>query len=412
MRSHARDLYVYLVPALLRFCFVYATDAHDASQADVRADKLDDQKGHLKAFGESGTRLEVDVSDKFPPPEEFFRKYVQQSRPLKLQGAVRDTRACRLWTDDYLLSLELPEGEGAHVFLETRKKENRTQETLSMHFHEFLKVYNGTEYYMVDEVPEYLRSDVMLPCSLQCPELYQGDKMALAMMWFSSGGTKSVVHTDSFDNINCLFRGEKTFIMVDPAVHREKVDLNNEGAHSDIDVDSVDLTKHPKLAEVEFYHINMTAGDCLYIPYIWIHQVRSYNSNVAVNFWWNHYASLDALEKGMSCLDTCDHQLTLKDVRFGGADAFQEPEGIRDLLVNMLISSGQLDPQDLLQTLTKMFDQLDLDKDGVLTLPEAKQTTNAMWKEIANDMAVLTSMLDDLYPDAVEEGNGHIKDEL
>ena len=36
------------------------------------------------------------------------------------------------------------------------------------------------------------------------------------MMWFSSGGTKSTVHTDSVDNINCLFSGNKTFVFVDP----------------------------------------------------------------------------------------------------------------------------------------------------------------------------------------------------
>ena len=45
------------------------------------------------------------------------------------------------------------------------------------------------------------------------------------LMWFSSGGTKSVIHTDAFDNINCVFRGEKTFVMVDPARDREKVQL-------------------------------------------------------------------------------------------------------------------------------------------------------------------------------------------
>lgn len=43
------------------------------------------------------------------------------------------------------------------------------------------------------------------------------------VMWFSSGGTKSVVHTDSVDNINCLYRGEKTLFMVDPAVHGKNV---------------------------------------------------------------------------------------------------------------------------------------------------------------------------------------------
>ena len=33
---------------------------------------------------------------------------------------------------------------------------------------------------------------------------------------------------------------------------------------------SVDFTKFPGMAEVEYYyHVNMTAGDCLYIPYKW-----------------------------------------------------------------------------------------------------------------------------------------------
>jgi len=44
-------------------------------------------------------------------------------------------------------------------------------------------------------------------------------------MWFSSGGTKSVVHTDSVDNINCLFRGQKSFVMVDPIKYGDKVCL-------------------------------------------------------------------------------------------------------------------------------------------------------------------------------------------
>lgn len=34
-------------------------------------------------------------------------------------------------------------------------------------------------------------------------------------MWFSSGGTKSVLHSDNVDNINCLFSGEKELYMVD-----------------------------------------------------------------------------------------------------------------------------------------------------------------------------------------------------
>ena len=43
------------------------------------------------------------------------------------------------------------------------------------------------------------------------------------IMWFSSGGTQSVVHTDAVDNINCVFDGSKEFVLIDPGLHVEKV---------------------------------------------------------------------------------------------------------------------------------------------------------------------------------------------
>ena len=36
-----------------------------------------------------------------------------------------------------------------------------------------------------------------------------------AVLWFSSGGTKSVLHNDSVDNINCLLDGQKSIVMID-----------------------------------------------------------------------------------------------------------------------------------------------------------------------------------------------------
>ena len=35
-----------------------------------------------------------------------------------------------------------------------------------------------------------------------------------AIVWFSSGGTKSVLHFDSVDNINCLFDGTKELVLI------------------------------------------------------------------------------------------------------------------------------------------------------------------------------------------------------
>ena len=36
-------------------------------------------------------------------------------------------------------------------------------------------------------------------------------------MWFSGGGTTSGLHSDGIDNINCIFDGWKTMVMIDKA---------------------------------------------------------------------------------------------------------------------------------------------------------------------------------------------------
>lgn len=59
-------------------------------------------------------------------------------------------------------------------------------------------------------------------------------------MWFSSGGTKSVAHTDDYDNILCLLQGRKKLILVDPYKYPDAaqniIDIRD-GSYSSMDVD-------------------------------------------------------------------------------------------------------------------------------------------------------------------------------
>lgn len=47
-------------------------------------------------------------------------------------------------------------------------------------------------------------------------------------MWFSSGGTKSVLHNDDVDNINCLFSGTKELLFIDYKKYNKKVGHDHE----------------------------------------------------------------------------------------------------------------------------------------------------------------------------------------
>lgn len=66
---------------------------------------------------------------------------------------------------------------------------------------------------------------------------------------------------------------------------------------------SVDYDKYPSLDhDIHYYQVNLTKGDCLFLPTLWIHQVRSSNRNVAVNYWLNHERVRTAVVNKKTCL--------------------------------------------------------------------------------------------------------------
>lgn len=46
------------------------------------------------------------------------------------------------------------------------------------------------------------------------------------------------------------------------------------------------MIEFPLTQEMDYYVADMQPGDCLYIPYLWYHQIRSFDRNIAVNVWW------------------------------------------------------------------------------------------------------------------------------
>jgi hypothetical protein len=113
--------------------------------------------GHLKPFGSSGPFNQIaEWSSAFPDPISFFAKYVSKSRPILLRRALIDDSNLFIWhTDEQLDALFANDHSTVHV--ETRKKESRKQEILSMTMTEFLNRYQNEELYLVEEVPALLR---------------------------------------------------------------------------------------------------------------------------------------------------------------------------------------------------------------------------------------------------------------
>merc|ERR1711871_163453 len=138
--------------------------------------------------------------------------------------------------------------------------------------------------------------------------------LEVAIMWFSSGGTQSVLHQDSNqDNLYCVFDGQKRFAMWPPK-HGDKVEsseygwLNMDEMMEKMSEEEVrkkfgnaygafagrlnvnDLSKeHIKLwSELDRVDIVAKKGDCLLLPAWWHHIVRASDKrSVSVNMWWD-----------------------------------------------------------------------------------------------------------------------------
>lgn len=298
--------------------FVIGQGDYLTAKEKAEMDRLSKLDGHLKPLGSAGPFFDLFTVEGFPSKRDFFNKYVIPSTPLLMKGAAKVSPAFTKWTDSYFINH--PDSEKITIFAEGRKKEVRTEPGASMSFKRFVEKYNTTDMYMVHGLPKHLRADVVIPPVMQCEPVVKS--VIDVVTWFSSGGTKSVLHNDDVDNINCLYRGDKTLIFLnphdDPTIWNRVIDVQN-GGYSSLDVDAVDYTKFPDLSKVRYAKVDMTAGDCLYIPYRWYHQVNSFGSNLAVNLWWVHKTAefLDLDEK--MCGDFTGRN-TIADITWEGMD--------------------------------------------------------------------------------------------
>ena len=98
---------------------------------------------------------EVSVVDGWPSPQVFTKEYIGRSKPLLMKNAAKVYPAFWKWTDDYFLN-EVHVPKTSKVMLERFKKEARQLSPSFMNFKEWVKTYNNTDKYMVQDLPRFL----------------------------------------------------------------------------------------------------------------------------------------------------------------------------------------------------------------------------------------------------------------
>lgn len=110
--------------------------------------------------------------------------------------------------------------------------------------------------------------------------------------------TTACCHYDAPDNLACCVVGKRRFTLFPPHqianLYPGPLTPTPGGqALSMVDFDNPDFTKHPGFAEAIKHGqvAELEAGDALYLPSMWWHQVESLTPlNILINYWWSNSA--------------------------------------------------------------------------------------------------------------------------
>ena len=109
-------------------------------------------------------------------------------------------------------------------------------------------------------------------------------------VWIGTGGTRTPLHFDSYDNLLVQIVGAKYVRLYDKNSSRQLYVSKNcsygaQGNMSDVDCERENYEKHPLAKDCDYKEIVLLPGDCLFIPSHHWHYVRSLSTSISINYW-------------------------------------------------------------------------------------------------------------------------------
>eukprot|EP01035_Chromulina_nebulosa_P018377 gene18377-24075_t len=191
--------------------------------------------------------------------------------------------------------------------------------TTSMLLSDYFKLLNNniseTFYIEYCSLHQYLGNSGMNNY-IKIPDVISNSELdhLVTNIWIGGHPTTSPLHYDDYENFLYQIKGEKELILFPPDdlpnlyyISRPKgtlqytypnnftrdvstISKNNVIFGSSINIDDPDIKKYPLYKEANPYRVVLQAGDVLYLPVYWHHEVQSIPDhtdklNIAVNFW-------------------------------------------------------------------------------------------------------------------------------
>uniref|UniRef100_A0A0P6JHT5 tRNA wybutosine-synthesizing protein 5 n=1 Tax=Heterocephalus glaber TaxID=10181 RepID=A0A0P6JHT5_HETGA len=239
---------------------------------------------------------------------EGFRQHLYpQRKPLVLKGL--DLGPCTSkWTVDYLSHIGGTREVKIHVarvaqmdfisknFVYRTLPFNKLVQRAAEEKHEEFFLSEDEKYYLrsLGEDPRKDVADIrkqfpLLEGDIKFPKFFEEEQFFSSVFRISSPGLQLWTHYDVMDNFLIQVTGTKRVTLFSP---RDAQYLYLSGSKSEVlNIDSPDLTKYPLFSKARRHECSLEAGDVLFIPALWFHNVISEEFGVGVNIFWKHLPS-------------------------------------------------------------------------------------------------------------------------
>ena len=293
-----------------------------------------------KGFYAMSAGASVSSLSYMPGTEAFFEDFILARKPcrirLKTNTIPSELRwSTDMWSPEYLLDKV---GADTMVAVETGVKRSRDGSKASfgspstmgnyqmLSWSKFLELMRQTDNIYLnlqdrarDSEEEIQERALGIPLSLLTDD-FSVPPLALSMplqkinMWIGNAsacknGTQSRLHFDDYDNFYVVLRGKKHFRLYAPndtpllypygnvvVIHKNgQISLRDPVGEfakrqlphfSEIEDSSrVNLESYPLFSEAKVFTVEVNAGELIYIPAGWWHEVTSFDFHVALNFW-------------------------------------------------------------------------------------------------------------------------------
>jgi hypothetical protein len=221
--------------------------------------------------------------------EEFRTRYMVRGRPLVIEDGLINWKLFQMSRDESLQHFAELQGISRHGdYIKSAFSNERDFRTMSMA--DFIKSVDqssggGTP-------PAYMGNNILpekLFDLIEWPAYFPVSVYDPPRIWIGPAGTLTPLHRDASDNFFAQIWGKKHFVLAAP--HNRKYlyawSTTPTGGLDgcDFNPEEPDFDRFPLAQNATCISITLGAGNLLYLPEGWFHQVRSETTSLSVNFW-------------------------------------------------------------------------------------------------------------------------------